>query len=78
VTARRNRAARRVRRERDLIHAIGSKVYTRGRRGHYDLVNAISMRRASPFQRRSKPAKLSTCGKCLKAGEDHAFECAQA
>lgn len=25
---------------RDLIHAIGSKVYARGRRGHYDLVDA--------------------------------------
>jgi hypothetical protein len=25
---------------RDLIQAIGSKVYARGRRGHYDLVGA--------------------------------------
>jgi hypothetical protein len=25
---------------RDLIHATGSKVYARGRRGHYDLVGA--------------------------------------
>lgn len=25
---------------RDLIYAVGSKVYARGRRGHYDLVDA--------------------------------------
>jgi hypothetical protein len=25
---------------RDLIHAVGSKVYARGHRGHYDLVGA--------------------------------------
>jgi hypothetical protein len=25
---------------RDLIHAVGSKVYARGRRSHYDLVDA--------------------------------------
>jgi hypothetical protein len=60
-----------------MIHAIGSKVYARGRRGHYDLVDADSKRRASGFQRRRKPAKLSTRGKWLKAGEDQAFECAQ-